>query len=1051
MFSKAKKGAGLLFGLALVLLGGVLSSNSLYAQSRITVSGTVTDGTGYPVIAAGVVLQGTTNGTTTDVDGNYTITNVSADAVLSFSAIGYKTQEIQVSGRTVINVVLEEDFLSLEDAVVIGYGTQRKSDVTSAVASVKSDDFLQGNFSDAAQLVKGKVAGLTITKGSGNPTESSTVRLRGITSIYGSLTPLVLIDGVAGSMNDVAPENIESIDVLKDASAAAIYGTRGANGVIIITTKSGKLNEHFEATYNAYGSVSNWYKKADFMGADWIRAGAQYSTFKDEGFDTDWLGAISRTGWTQNHSLTLQGGSESTAYFAAVSYRQDEGVMINSNNNDLRMQFDVTQYAFKNIVKFNLNILKDINSYKLNNASYAYRQAVIHNPTSPIYNLDENGVQDPSLGYYEEFSRFQYYNPVEIMNEYQGDVRSESTKLAGNITIEPVKGWQTNIMLTTNRSNSVSQSYTSLDYYTNATTKGTSDEVKGSASKGQNTFEENLIEITTKYEKNVNNHRISALAGYSWQYDLYDSFSASNSNFPTESYLYNNLGAGEFAKLTGETEIDGVKYYTGLKRYAGVGSSKSSSTLIGFFARVSYGYDNRYNVLLSLRHEGSSKFGTNNKWANFPSVSLGWNVHNEDFMSDVTWLDNLKVRAGYGKTGIIPGSNYLSLTMMNYDTSYGRFLNEKGEWVPSLVYTQNPNPNIKWETTSEYSFGVDFGFLGGRLGGSLDLYYKQTDDLLYDFTVPVPPNRYSSMTANAGKLSNKGIELAINATPILKKDFEWNTVFTVSHNQSKLISLSNDLYETESYYNTGGVGDPISVSTHRVEEGQPFGQFFMLKSVGVTAKGKWVVENPNAVSYDEAAGTWVDADGNACKKYMEYSTSLNSDEYRQYMGSGIPKAYLSWGNNFRYRNFDLSIQMSSQLGFNIFNSQRAFYQNRSIAYNRLVDSAIEQPVVDLTTGQPTGETALLSTSQQQCVVSAYLERGDYLKLDNVTLGYTLNFKNEWLKSVRAYVTGQNLFCLTGYSGLDPELSNSYPFASGLDDRDKYPTIRTFTLGVSVKF
>lgn len=1011
------------------------------AVAQTTVRGTVVDQNGDEVIGANVVEKGVVgNGVITDINGEFSFQVKSAKATLIVSYIGYATQEVPLNGKTTIKVTLEEDSKLLSDVVVIGYGTMKKGDITSAVASVKPEDFNIGNIQDAAELVKGKVAGLNITKGSGDPNATSTIRLRGVTTLTGDLDPLVLVDGVPGDITEVAPENIASIDVLKDASAAAIYGTRGANGVILITTKGGQFNETMKVTYSGYVSASDFYDNLHFMTADDIRNIKGATAFSDEGFTTDWLGAITRTGVAQNHSVNLEGGSANTSYAAGFSYRNEDGVMIGTGNERMRMQFDVTQKAMNGMLKFNLNGNIGYSENPQNNPSYAYRQAVIHNPTSPIYNVDAEGNQDPNLGYYEEFNRFQYYNPVAILNEQIGDTRSQDTKMTGNITFEPISGWRTNLMLSTYRSMSVGENYYTSKYYTLSPSvlSGSTDH-NGSASKSESDYQSDNLELTSEYKNTFGSHRIDAIVGYSYNYNVYSSFGAGNGNFPTEVYLYNNLAAGTYLK-----DKDNPR--------GSVWSSKSDNTLIGFFGRVSYGYDDRYNVLLSIRHEGSSKFGADRKWANFPSASFGWTISNEEFMENVDKVSNMKLRLGYGKTGNIPGSSYGSLTIYDYDTSYGRYMNTSGAWVAGLVTSQNPNPKLQWETAEEFNAGLDMGFFKDRLNVTVDAYRKVTNDLLYYYTVPVPPNIYTSTTANAAKFQNTGVELLIQANPVRTKNFDWNTTFTASHNSSLLVSLSNELYETESYLNWGGVGDPISVSTHRIEEGMSFGNFWMLKSVGVNEKGKWVIENPNAVN--QQGDQWYDKDGNEVNKYVVYSTAYNSDEYRQYCGTGMPQLYLNWGNNFQYKNFDLGIQLSSQLGFYIFNSQRAFYQNNSIAYNRLYTAAVGLPVVDLKTGEPTGEVAKLSTSQQQCVVSSYLERGDYVKVDNITLGYTFNVKGsarQYLQSVRAYVSGENLFCFTGYSGLDPELSNGDPFSAGLDERDKYPTIRSFTGGVTLTF
>ena len=991
------------------------------AQRTLSIKGTVVDVNGLPVIGAGVVVTGTTAGDITDVDGTYSLSGVRSDAILTVSAIGYKTLEIPVNDRQVIDITLEDDFLSLDDAVVIGYGTQRKGDITSAVASVKSEDFIVGNIHDASEMIRGKVAGLNITKSSGDPNAGSTIRLRGTTTIEGDLTPLILVDGVPGDMSTVAPENIADISVLKDASAAAIYGTRGANGVILITTKTGRREENVTVNYSGYVSTSHFGKKADFM--DWQGVVDKLTALPDDGYSTDWLKEITRPGFTHNNSLSISGGTKTTTFSANVSYRGEQGVIKNTDSEDLKMGFDLTQYFLNDIVKVNLNIVKGLHQNTSADPNYAYRQALIRNPTSPIY-VDN----DPSKGYVEEFGRFQYYNPVSLLKEATGDSQSEWTNMTGNITIEPIKGWQTNLMLATHRSNSMSEMYRSSLYYSNYTNwyydHSKKSQYNGSASKSQYNGREDYLELTSKYEKNWDKHRFSGMVGYSYNYNVYQGFGASNSAFSSEKFLYNNLGNGRYAEI-----IDG-----NLVKYGSVSSYKNDDKLIGFFGRISYGYDNRYNVLVSFRREGSSKFGADHKWGNFPSVSLGWNIMNESFMAETRdWLSNLKFRVGWGVTGIIPGSSYSSLIAYEYS---GKFYNPTtNNWEYALRASQNPNPDLSWETSSELNVGLDFGFWDGRLYGSVDVYNKTTTGLLYWYDVPLPPNKYNSTLANVGEMNNKGVEVMIGGIPVRTRDFEWNSVLTLSHNANKLVSLSNDLYETSDWMNTGGISDPVSVSTHRVVVGEATGRFWGLKSIhGVSSNGKWIVELPD--------GTWA-----------ESSTELNDDQYRQWLGSGVPSVIFNWGNTFRYKGFDLGIQLSSQLGFKILNNQRLFYQNNSIQYNRLKIAANELPVYDLETHQPTGEYKKLGTGQTQVFISEFLEDGDYIKLDNVTLGYTFNTKNvKLIKNARVYVAGNNLLCLTKYSGLDPEISNGNPFwGAGIDDRDKYPTIRSFTFGVNVTF
>ncbi len=996
-FVKVAACAVLSVGLPLAVYAepGSVTATEAVQQTK-TVTGQIVDSKGETIIGANIMEKGTTNGTITDFDGKFSLTTA-PNATLVISYIGYQSVELPVSqikaGQT---ITLKEDTEVIDEVVVIGYGTQRKGDVTSAIASVKSEDFTIGKIGDAADLIKGKVAGLTIAKGSGDPSATSTIRLRGVISVNGSTTPLVLIDGVEGDLNTVAPENIESIDVLKDASAAAIYGTRGANGVILITTKSGKRGEHTTANYSGYVSASTFGKKLEFMDAADVRAGL--TNFTDQGYDTDWLDAISRTGFTHNHNFNITGGTEKTTYSADFTYRKEEGVIMNTYAEDIHMRFDVSHWMLNDMLKVNLNLVKKWHKNSATNAtatdqSNIYRQAIARNPTAPIYNEDGS--------YNENFGVSYYYNPVGMLEERLGNDQYEETRATGNITFEPIKGWQTNLMLATSRYSMHDEGYNTSKYF-GSTLGG----YNGYASHYNDDSRTDNLELTSKYDLNIGKHRMNALVGYSYQYYKYERNYAYNYDFPNDFFQWNNLGIGTYLK----------------SGRAGMGSEANENTLIGFFGRVSYAYDNRYNVLVSVRREGSSKFGDNNKWGTFPSVSLGWTISNEKFMEDLTWLNNLKLRAGFGITGVIPNDPYMSLTRYSYSVYY----KDGDEWKQGLKPDANPNPNLKWEKSTEFNVGLDWSVLDDRLGGSIDVYNKKTTDLLFWYSVPTPPNLATTTFANGGSVRNRGVEVAINAVPVRTKDFEWRTVVTLAHNSSELLSLSNELYETNSYQDVGGLGEPISVTTHRMEEGRPLGEFYGLKSVGVSENGLFLIEKSSTGEIEE------------------FSTSmLTNDAYRQYLGNGLPKVTLGWTNNLSYKNWDLSMQFTSQLGFDILNEPRAYYENNSHAYNRL------KSVLDA----PYGGEYTLSSSQPQTMVSYYLENGNFLKLTNLTIGYTFPIKqnNKWIKGVRAYLSGDNLFTITGYSGLDPELANAYPTYAGIDARDKYPSIRSYTFGVNLTF
>ena len=966
-------------------------------QNEVTVKGVVKDANGEAIIGASVIEKGNAkNGTVTDIDGNYTL-KVKRGATLTISYIGYISQETKGG-----NIILEEDLKSLNEVVVIGYGTQKKVDVTSAVVSVKAEDFTKGNFNDAGDLIKGKVAGLTITKPSGDPGAVTQISLRGIATVSGNAQPLVLVDGVPGSLSSVPPENIASIDVLKDASAAAIYGTRGAGGVIIITTKTGQREQRTEVTYNGYVSFSTWAKKADFMTSSDIRAGK--TTFNDEGYDTDWLDAISRTAVTHNHSVSLSGGNAKTSYFGNFTYRNAQGVMKKTGNESMSVAFDLSHWMLNDMLKVNIKVNADQYKYDVNDAGAIYRQAVIRNPTSPIWNTD---------GSYNEGSLLQYWNPVSMQNEQTGQYKDQTVKFTGNITLEPIKGWQTNLMLSKGQTlDRGGYYYTSNHSQQGVNQKGS---YSGSAKRSGYTVDNKYLELTSKYMKNFNNvHRLDALVGYSYSEEEHDIDNMWNANFPTDYFGTNNIGLG--TKLT-----DGE---------ASMGSNHYSSKLIGFFGRVSYGYADRYNILASLRYEGSSKFGDNHKWGAFPSVSLGWNIMNEEFMkSTKSWLSNLKLRAGWGVTGVIPQGNddvwggaYRS--MLRYSYNGGNYYRD-GKWNKGLKSASNANPDLKWETAREINIGVDWSLWNDRLSGSFDFYNKKTSDMLYEYAVPSPPNLYTSTWANVGEMRNTGFEFMIKGVPVQTKDWRWETQATLQHNSNKLLSLSNSLYQTDNTLWLQGVGDPVTQYTHKVEVGQSLGRIYSLKAVGVSDQGLFLIENPKT--------------GQCAEFYQEMRNDY--DNWYEYMGNGIPKFTFGWNNTINYKDFDLSLQCNGQFGFKIINQQRVFYENNAHAYNKL-KSATDK----------IGGNRPLSGAQSQVVTSYYIENGDYFKLSTLTLGYTYTPKNKtYIQNARIYGSVYNVFTITKYKGMDPELGSDNFWYAGVDDRDKYPTVRSFTIGLNVTF
>lgn len=670
----------------------------------------------------------------------------------------------------------------------------------------------------------------------------------------------------------------------------------------------------------------------------------------------------------------------------------------------MSVAFDLSHWMLNDMLKVNIKVNADQYKYDVNDAGAIYRQAVIRNPTSPIWNTD---------GSYNEGSLLQYWNPVSMQNEQTGQYKDQTVKFTGNITLEPIKGWQTNLMLSKGQTlDRGGYYYTSNHSQQGVNQKGS---YSGSAKRSGYTVDNKYLELTSKYMKNFNNvHRLDALVGYSYSEEEHDIDNMWNANFPTDYFGTNNIGLG--TKLT-----DGE---------ASMGSNHYSSKLIGFFGRVSYGYADRYNILASLRYEGSSKFGDNHKWGAFPSVSLGWNIMNEEFMkSTKSWLSNLKLRAGWGVTGVIPQGNddvwggaYRS--MLRYSYNGGNYYRD-GKWNKGLKSASNANPDLKWETAREINIGVDWSLWNDRLSGSFDFYNKKTSDMLYEYAVPSPPNLYTSTWANVGEMRNTGFEFMIKGVPVQTKDWRWETQATLQHNSNKLLSLSNSLYQTDNTLWLQGVGDPVTQYTHKVEVGQSLGRIYSLKAVGVSDQGLFLIENPKT--------------GQCAEFYQEMRNDY--DNWYEYMGNGIPKFTLGWNNTINYKDFDLSLQCNGQFGFKIINQQRVFYENNAHAYNKL-KSATDK----------IGGNRPLSGAQSQVVTSYYIENGDYFKLSTLTLGYTYTPKNKtYIQNARIYGSVYNVFTITKYKGMDPELGSDNFWYAGVDDRDKYPTVRSFTIGLNVTF
>lgn len=961
-------------------------------KENINVRGTIVDYNGEPLIGVNVAVKGTTIGSLTNMDGNFSL-NISSGDVLSISYIGYLSQEIRADKNTTLNIVLEEDVKLLDEVVVVGYGTQRKGELTSAVASVKRESFAQGAVQDAAQLIQGKVAGVGVVLPDGDPTSTTQIMLRGAGTLVSSTAPLVIIDGVPGDLNTVAPEDIESIDVLKDGSAAAIYGTRGNNGVIFITTKKNR-GASKGVEIQTYVTVQTIKKKLDMMDAAQYReAVAQNKPGAiDYGHGIDWLDEILRTPVTSVTNVNFYGGNSETNYIANINYKAAEGIVKRSDNDVLTTRLEANHSMWDNLLKFNFNImgrrqdyqsLGDGNSFNGN----IYRTALIGNPTDRL--KDDNGT------WVEHTTMNGYMNPVAAIYESDGKNKNTQIKTFGSVTLTPIEQLFLKALVSHTSFNETRGYYETKKHI--STVK---DKKNGFASRGTTRSTEELMELTAQFREQFGAHNLTVLGGYSFQKNEYEDYWMQNWDFPSDQYSYNNMDKGA-AIRRGEAKEN---------------STKTEHKLIGFFGRVNYNFNNRYLLSASIRHEGSTKFGKNHKWGNFPAFSLGWNVSEENFMKELIWINNLKLRAGFGITGTVPNEPYLALSQLETGDN---FYTENG-WISTLRPKSNSNPNLKWETKEEWNVGIDYSLFGNVVRGSFDFYKRRTKDILWNYMVPMPPYFESRMYANAGTLDNNGFEAQVIITPIRTNNFYWNTTINYSTNSNKMISFSNDKFFVKTgYLDAGWTGEPIQQYTHRIFEGGNLGNFFGFKTVGVGDDGKWIIE---------------DKDGN------HKSIDQQTPEDRKIIGNGLPKHFLSWDNQLTYKNFDLSITMRGAFGYDILNMPRMFY---------------EVPV-NLTRGNLLADAYkpkygnILSDQQELQYVSYFVEKGNFWKIDNITLGYNLKLTNKYLKKVRVYATGSNLFTITGYKGIDPEV-NIHGMDPGCDVLGRYPSTRSFTFGAIFTF
>jgi iron complex outermembrane receptor protein len=983
----------------------LLCSTVMMAQQKV--SGTVLDATGEPLIGVSVLEAGTSNGVVTDFEGNFTL-SVKQGADLVISYIGYVSQTIPAKNG--MTVTLEEDNQVLNEVVVVGYGTMRRKDVTSSITTVQAKDLNKGVFSDPASMLQGKVAGLTVTT-SGDPNGTPSITLRGASSLRegAAMQPYYVIDGIPGvDISMVAPDDIESIDVLRDATATAIYGSKAANGVIIITTKTGGKTERTNVSYNGYVAFDHVSKTLDVASASDIRNyvrsnGIDYAY--DKGGDTDYQDEVLRTGVSHNHNLSINGGSAKTKYMASINFMDRQGVVDGTHMSRL----NVRSLLSTKVLKDRLDLSVGLNAMygksengsmgKGGNGSGREGQSVLDamnyfNPTIPI--KDANGNWSTGDGSAN-------YNPMSIINEDTSETIWKRNQIVAKATLNIIEGlnWNANYSFDHFQS-------TYGDYHSRNTQLVPYNAYNGTATRSTYLGNNHTFETYINYDQTFAKvHKVALMAGYSWEErNSNDGFGLTVHNF-FDDYL-------KWNQLTYAGTIDGMP--------AVQSGTKEKIRNISFYGRVSYSYNSRYMLQATIRRDGSSVFADGHRWGTFPSVSAAWNITEESFMANQKLFDNLKLRVGYGVSGNALGFGAYS-SVATYGSTGQTFTYNGNNWA-ILGATKLANPDLEWETTGMLNIGIDYGFWNNRINGSIEFYHKKTKDLIWDYPVSTVIYSFGSIAANVGEITNKGIEFTINIDAIRSKDFNWMTTLNLSHNKNTVDKLSNDKYKTSTF----AQGDPMVAGvsangyTQRVMEGEPLGTFYLYEYAGTGSDGK---------------ATYYVRDANGNKTGETTSSPEYKDRY--IAGNAQPKLNLGWNNTLSYKNWNMTLFFTGVFGNKIYNGSRAHYTAPDFfagGKNVLKEFITDRPVTDNLSNIPSDR---------------FLEKGDYFRLQTLSIGYTFGKLGDWLQGLQVYATCNNVFTITGYKGLDPEVRMD-GIDPGVDYRwSTYPHTRTFMAGLRVNF
>ena len=976
----------------------LLCSTVMMAQNKV--SGTVLDANGEPLIGVSVLETGTNTGAVTDINGKFSL-SVKSGARLAISYVGYTAQTL--AARDGMTVTLQEDNKLLNEVVVVGYGTMRRKDVTSSITTVRAEDLNKGVFTDPASMLQGKVAGLVVTS-SGDPNGSPSITLRGASSLRegAAMQPYYVIDGIPGvDISMVAPDDIESIDVLRDATATAIYGSKAANGVIIITTKSGGKTERTNVTYNAYVAFDKIAKTLDVASASDIRGYVSRNNIDyayDKNGDTNWQDEVLRTGVSHNHNLSITGGSAKTKYMASLNYMNRQGVIKGSHMNRLNLRSLVSTKVIKDRLELSVGLnamygkhvgvpMGDTGASVLDAMNY-------FNPTNGVQNADGTWVMGEGSA---------NYNPVSLINEDTSETTWKRNQIIAKATLKIIEGLYWNANYSFNHRQSIYSSY-----HSHNTQLVPYNAYNGTANRNTYFGDDHTFETYLNYDVTfAKKHKLALMAGYSWeQRTSNDGFGLEVHNF-FDDYL-------KWNQLTYAGTIDGMP--------AVQSGTKEKIRNISFYGRASYSFNSRYMLQATIRRDGSSVFGDGHRWGTFPSVSAAWNITEEPFMQNQKVFDNLKLRLGYGVSGNALGFGAYS-AVATYGATGSTFVYNGNNWA-ILGATKLANPDLKWESTGMFNVGIDYGFWGNRINGSLEFYNKKTKDLIWNYPVSTVIYPFDNIAANVGEITNTGIEFTINIDAIRTKSFNWMTTINLAHNKNKVNKLSNDKYETSTF----AQGDPMVAGvsangyTQRVMEGEPLGTFFLYEFAGYDADGKasYYVRDDNGNKTGETTGA------------PEYKD-------RYIAGNAQPKLNFGWNNTFSLGNWNATLFFTGVLGNKIYNGSRAHYTAPDFfagGKNVLKEFITDRPAADNLSNIPSDR---------------FLEKGDYLRLQTLSIGYTFKKLGDWLQSLQIYATCNNVFTITGYKGLDPEV-NMGGIQPGVDFRwSNYPHTRTFMAGARINF